>query len=237
MEKFEKSQEEYEDFGSEPQSRIIVVPGEVVFSGEDFLPGEGARREGNDIVASRYGLAEKIGRVVKIIPFSGAFIPRRNNVVIGRVSDIVHSGWIVDIDYASNGFLPLMESPRFVNKGEMDQFLAIGDVVAAKIWSVSPKSIDLAMKGKGLGKLEGGFIFRVNPSRVPRIIGREGSMINLIKENTGCNITIGQNGWIWVKGNDLDSELRARKSIEFIAEKVLGSGLTEKMEGWFTKNK
>ncbi|MBS3082117.1 KH domain-containing protein [Candidatus Pacearchaeota archaeon] len=237
MEKFEKSQEEYEDFGSEPQSRIIVVPGEVVFSGEDFLPGEGARREGNDIVASRYGLAEKIGRVVKIIPFSGAFIPRRNNVVIGRVSDIVHSGWIVDIDYASNGFLPLMESPRFVNKGEMDQFLAIGDVVAAKIWSVSPKSIDLAMKGKGLGKLEGGFIFRVNPSRVPRIIGREGSMINLIKENTGCNITIGQNGWIWVKGNDLDSELRARKSIEFIAEKVLVSGLTEKMEGWFTKNK
>ena len=62
-------------------------------------------------------------------------------------------------------------------------------------------------------------------------------MINLIKENTGCNITIGQNGWIWVKGNDLDSELRARKSIEFIAEKVLVSGLTEKMEGWFTKNK
>src|SRR3989338_1808299 len=239
MEKFnEKNQEEtYEDFGAEPSSRTIVVPGETVATGEDFLAGEGARREGNDILASRYGLAEKIGRVVKIIPFSGAFIPRRNNVVIGRVSDIVHSGWIVDIDYASNGFLPLMESPRFVNKGEMDQFLAIGDVVAAKIWSVSPKSIDLAMKGKGLGKLEGGFIFRVNPSRVPRIIGREGSMINLIKENTGCNITIGQNGWIWVKGNDLDSELRARKSIEFIAEKVLVSGLTEKMEGWFTKNK
>src|SRR3989338_814206 len=238
MKEFEdKNQEEFEDVGSEPSSRTIVVPGEIVSSGEDFLAGEGARREGNDIVASRYGLADKIGRVVKIIPFSGAFIPRRNNVIIGRVSDIVHSGWIVDIDYAQNGFLPLMESPRFVNKGEMDQFLAIGDVVAAKIWSVSPKSIDLAMKGKGLGKLEGGFIFRVNPSRVPRIIGREGSMINLIKVNTGCNITIGQNGWIWVKGNDLDSELRARKSIEFIAEKVLVSGLTEKMEGWFTKNK
>ncbi len=233
----DKNAEGYEEFGSEPQSRTIVVPGEVISSGEDFLPGEGARREGEDIVASRYGLAEKVGRVVKIIPFSGAFIPRRNNVVIGRVSDIVHSGWIIDIDYASNGFLPLMESPRFVNKGEMDQFLAIGDVVAAKVWNVTPKGIDLAMKGKGLGKLEGGFIFRVNPSRVPRIIGREGSMINLIKENTGCNITIGQNGWIWVKGSDLDSELKARKSIEFIAEKVLVSGLTEKVENWFKENK
>jgi len=238
MKEFEtKNNEEYEDMGSEPVSRTVVVPGEVVATGEDFLPGEGARREGSDVVASRYGLAEKIGRVVKIIPFSGAFIPRRNNVVIGRVSDIVHSGWIIDIDYAQNGFLPLMESPRFVNKNEMDQFLAIGDVVSAKIWSVSPKGIDLAMKGKGLGKLEGGFVFRVNPSRVPRIIGREGSMINLIKEKTGCNITIGQNGWVWVKGNDIDSELKVRKAIEFIAEKVLVSGLTEKMEKWFGENK
>src|SRR3989338_3095355 len=238
MVEFEKNnQEEYEDFGAEPQSRTIVVPGEVVATGEDFLAGEGARREGNEVIASRYGLSEKVGRVVKIIPFSGAFIPRRNNVIVGIVSDIVHSGWIVDIDYAQNGFLPLMESPRFVNKGEMDQFLAIGDVVAAKVWSVSPKGIDLAMKGKGLGKLEGGFIFRVNPSRVPRIIGREGSMINLIKDNTGCNITIGQNGWIWVKGNSLDSELKARKAIEFIADKVLVTGLTEKTEKWFGENK
>ena len=239
MEKFEKNSEEtYEDFGAaEPQSRTIVVPGETVATGPDFLAGEGARREGDDILASRYGLAEKIGRVVKIIPFSGAFVPRRNNVVIGRVNDIVHSGWIIDIDYAQNGFLPLMESPRFVNKGEMDQFLAIGDVVAAKIWSVSPKGIDLAMKGKGLGKLEGGFVFRVNPSRVPRIIGREGSMISLIKTNTGCNVTIGQNGWVWIKGADIDSELKARRAIEFIAEKVLVSGLTEKMEKWFGENK
>jgi exosome complex component RRP4 len=234
-----KDQEEYAEFNSngETSSRTVVVPGEVVASGEDFLAGEGARREGNDILASRYGLAEKIGRVVKIIPFSGAFVPRRNNVVIGRVSDMIHSGWIVDIDYASNGFLPLMESPRFVNKNEMDQFLAIGDVIAAKIWSVSARGIDLAMKGKGLGKLEGGFVFRVNPSRVPRIIGREGSMINLIKEKTGCNVTIGQNGWIWIKGNDVNSELKARRAIEFIADKVLVSGLTEKMEQWFGENK
>jgi exosome complex component RRP4 len=229
--------EEYESIGGEPESRTVVVPGEILFSGEDILPGEGTRREGNNILASRFGLAEKIGRVVKIIPLSGAFVPRRNNIVLGRVTDIVHSGWIVDVDYASNGFLPLVETPRFINKHEMDQFLAIGDVIAAKVWSITPRGIDLAMKGKGLGKLEGGFMFRINPSRVPRVIGREGSMINLIKDNTGCNITIGQNGWIWVRGNDLDGELKARRAIEFIAEKVLVHGLTEKMEAWFAQNK
>ncbi|MGV8142839.1 MAG: exosome complex RNA-binding protein Rrp4 [Candidatus Pacearchaeota archaeon] len=242
MNELNKAHEEMDDFSSytepsESTSRTVVVPGEIIASGEDLLPGEGTRREGNDVVASRFGLSEKVGRVVKIISISGAFVPRRNNVVIGRVADIVHSGWIIDIDYAQNGFLPLMESPRFVNKHEMDQFLAIGDMVSAKVWSVSPKSIDLAMKGKGLGKLEGGFVFRINPSSVPRVIGREGSMINLIKENTDCNITIGQNGWIWVKGQELDNEVKARKAIEFIAEKVHVSGLTEKMEEWFAKNK
>jgi exosome complex component RRP4 len=219
-----------------PKKRKVVVPGEVIASGEDYLPGEGSKREGNDVIATRFGLAEEAGRMIKVIAITGAFIPRRNNVVIGRVTDITFHGWLVDIDSASAGFLPVEESPRFINKNEMDQFLDIGEVIAAKIWSVKAKGIDLAMRGKGLGKLEGGFIFRVIPNRVPRIIGREGSMINLIKEKTGCDITVGQNGWIWVKGADIDSEIRARKAIEFIADKVHVEGLTDKMEEYFEKN-
>jgi len=233
----EKAPEAEEEMMSEdvPKKRKVVVPGEVIVSGEDFLPGEGARRVGNDVVSTRFGLAEEAGRMIKVLAITGAFIPRRNNVVIGRVSDITFHGWLVDIDSASSGFLPVEEAPHFINKNEMDQFLDIGDVVAAKIWSVKAKGIDLAMRGKGLGKLEGGFIFRVTPNRVPRIIGREGSMINLIKDKTGCDITVGQNGWIWVNGA-LDAEIKARKAIEAIAEKVHVEGLTEKMEEWFEKN-
>ena len=221
--------------GSESK-RKVVVPGEVIASGEDYLPGEGTRREDDGIVSSRFGLSEIVGKVVRVISIFGAFVPRRNNVVIGRVVDINFAGWLIDIDYASEGFLALDECPRFINRNEMEQFLNIGDVVAAKIWNVKTKGIDLSLKGKGLGKLEGGFVFRVIPSRVPRIIGREGSMINLVKDKTSCNVTVGQNGWIWIKGESLEQEIRARKAIEFVASHVFVDGLTEKAEEWFESN-
>ncbi|MEI6849882.1 MAG: exosome complex RNA-binding protein Rrp4 [archaeon] len=237
---FKNSAENSEDIAIQGEDttkkRKIVVPGEVIASGEDYLPSDGTRREGKDVIASRFGLAEESGRVIKVISITGAFVPRRNNVVIGRVTNVTFNGWVVDIDAAANGFLPLDESPRFISKNDMAQFLAIGDVISAKIWSINNRGIDLSLNGKGLGKLEGGFIFRVSPNRVPRVIGREGSMINLIKDKTGCNISVGQNGWVWIKGNDIDSQIRARKAIEFVTDKVHVEGLTDKMEAWFTEN-
>jgi len=233
----ESSEELREEISeSEGNKRWIVVPGETIVTGEDFLPGEGARREGEAVIADRFGLAEVTGRMIKVIPLSGAYIPRRGNVILGRVVDVLYNGWLVDIDSASSAFVPIDESPRFINRNEMDQFMAIGDMVAAKIWSIKGRGIDLTLKGRGLGKLEEGFVFRINPSRVPRVIGREGSMITLIKEKTGCNITVGQNGWIWIKGQDIESEIKARKAVEFVADKVHVDGLTEKMEAWFQEN-
>jgi len=46
---------------------------------------------------------------------------------------------------------------------------------------------------------------------------------------------VGQNGWIWVKG-DMESSIKARKAIEYVTEKILVEGLTEKMEDWFSEN-
>jgi exosome complex component RRP4 len=219
-----------------PKERKVVVPGEIIVSGEDYLPGDGARRSGEHIRASKFGLTEEQGRVIKVIQISGAYVPRRGNSIIGRVTDINFSGWSIDIDTPMSAFLPIEEFPKFVNKSEMDQHLAVGDVISAKIWSIKGRGIDLAMKGRGLGKLESGFTFKVISSRVPRIIGREGSMINLIKDKTDCNITVGQNGWIWIRGQDIESEKKARRAIEYITENIHISGLTEKMEGWFDKN-
>jgi len=219
------------------EERVLVVPGESIVSGEDYLPGDWTKREGKDIVSNRYGLAEKSGRLVKIIPLSGIYMPRAGNVVIGTVTDVTFNGWIMDINAPYSGFLPLSETPRFINKEEIQSFIDIGEIVVAKVDAVKGKGVDLTIKIRGLGKKEDGMLVKVNHSKVPRIIGREGSMINLIKQETGCDIIVGQNGLVWIKGNSVDEELFAKKSIEEITRRSFVAGLTEQMEKWFKENK
>ncbi len=216
--------------------RKVVIPGEVVVSGEDYLPGDGTEKKGNDIIAQRFGLAEEGGNLIRIIPLGGTYNPRRGNIVIGRVEILTHNGWVIDFGSAENGFLPITEVPRYVNKGHLDEVMEIGDMVIAKISYINGKSIDLTIRSRGLGKIEEGIIFKINPNKVPRVIGKEGSMIKMIKEETGCNIQVGQNGFILIKGDTIEDELLAKKAILFINENTFIEGLTEKVEQWFVEN-
>ncbi|MBT4136119.1 RNA-binding protein [archaeon] len=225
-----------EEIKQETSERKIVTPGEIIISAEDKLPGDFTRNEGGNIIANRYGLADTSNRVVKIIPISGVFEPRRGNTVIGRVEDITFNGWIIDIGTTSNAFLSLAECPRFIDRNNIAEFAAVGDVLSLKIYGVKAAgSIDLTLKSRGLGKLEGGRIIRINPHKVPRVIGKEGSMINLIKNSTKTEITVGQNGYIWVRG-DVEGEKMAEEAIGLISKESMSSGLTEKVEE-FLKSK
>jgi len=217
--------------------RKVVIPGEVIFKGEDYLPGEGTEKRGDEIVAVRYGLAEESNGLVKVISLSGVYQPRRGNVVIGKVENLTFYGWVIDIDSPEGAFLPLQEVPGFVSKDGLAEIMDIGDMVAAKIIGIGGRGIDLTIKLRGLGKIEDGLIIKINSNKVPRVIGKEGSMINLIKEESGCNVTVGQNGLIWIKGNKIEEELLVKRAIMFITEKSFASGLTEEVKEWFEKEK
>jgi exosome complex component RRP4 len=216
--------------------REIVIPGEVIADGT-FLPGEGTEKRNGKIVALRYGLKEESEKLVKIIPLSGVYSPRRNNIVIGKVEMITFNGWVIDIGIGENAFLTLMEVPRYVNKNDLEEVMGIGDMVVAKIWGINKRGIDLSLKSRGLGKIEEGIIININPNKVPRVIGKEGSMISLIKEETGCQITVGQNGIIWIKGDDVEKEIKAKEAINFIVEKSFVPGLTEEIKKFFEERK
>ena len=84
------------------------------------------------------------------------------------------------------------------------------------------------MKEHGLRKLSSGQIMIVDHTRVPRIIGKSGSMISILKENTGCRIFIGQNGIIWLDG-ELAGIVKASRAIKFIDHNSQMHGLTDKI--------
>ncbi|MBU0959097.1 MAG: exosome complex protein Rrp4 [Nanoarchaeota archaeon] len=217
--------------------RKIVIPGETIVKGKEFLPGEGTEKRGDEIVALRYGLAEEYNNLAKVIPLSGVYQPRRGNIIIGKVEELTFNGWVIDIGTAERAFLPLTEVPRYVDKNGLHEVIDVGEMAVAKIWGINARGIDLSIKSRGLGKIDEGLLFKINPNKVPRVIGKEGSMIKLIKDETGCNITVGQNGWIWIKGEKIENELYAKRAIIFVTEKSFMSGLTEELKKWFTENK
>lgn len=243
---FDERPEEHTDINlhegagyEEKKERKVVVPGEVIATGQNFLPGENTKREGKDIIATRFGLLDIEDRLTKVIPLSGSYIPRRGNVVIGKVIDITYNGWLMDIDSAYSAFLPIIECKGFISKkDDLSLIYNYGEMVIAKVLGVKGKGVDLTTRERGFHKLEEGIIVKVNSNKVPRVIGKQGSMVNLIKEYTGCNIVVGQNGLIWIKGENIESELLAKEAIKMITDKCLVEGLTDKVKEFLeTKTK
>ena len=127
--KIEENSEESEIVKSEEKKRELVVPGEIVASGSGSLPGENTQKEGEDIIATRFGLLDKEGRLVKVIPLSGIYLPRKGNIVIGKVEDITFNGWLMNINAPYKAFLPVSECKGFIRKGEdLSAIFAIGDM-------------------------------------------------------------------------------------------------------------
>ncbi len=226
-----------ENHSAAEKERIIVAPGEVVAEGKEFLPGEGTKREGNEIISLKFGLLEKQEKLVKVIPLSGAYIPRVGNTVIGEIVDVTFNGWMVDIGSPQMAFLPVAECFGFINKRDLTETFDFHDIIVTKIKSVKSRGVDLTMKERGLKDLQGGMLIQVNPTRVPRVIGRAGSMVSMIKDETGCNIIVGQNGVIWLKGLSVDNELIAKEAIDLIVEKPFTEGLTEKVKAFLEKKR
>ncbi|MGK0232217.1 MAG: exosome complex component RRP4 [Patescibacteria group bacterium] len=212
------------------QDRKVVIPGETICSGNEFIPSDGVYRDKEDIVAKRFGMVNISDKYVKVIAVSGPYYPRRGNTVIGTIQEATMRGWTVDIGLNNNAFLPVTEVPRFIQKNEMKDFLDHGDTVIAKIWDVGGRGMDLSIKQRGYGQVHEGMILNVNPNKVPRVIGKEGSMVSLIRNATGANITVGQNGKVWLKADTIDLEVKTKEIIDFVVANSTMQGLTLKTE-------
>lgn len=209
--------------------RVLVLPGEEI-PGQGLRPGPGTYRVNGRIYASVLGLLAHRPPLVRVIPLSGRYVPKPHDTVVGTVTDVQGTFWLLDIGAPRWAPLHMTGTPWKIDFGETGQYLRVGDAVVVGVEAIENTGrIGVTMNGDGLGKLEGGTIVTLSPAKIPRVIGRGGSMIQTISRFTGARIVVGQNGRIWIDGEP-DQLVRVRECLKLIEEEGHRSGLTERVE-------
>jgi exosome complex component RRP4 len=196
--------------------RRIVLPGERIAEGKVNAPN--TYFDGTATYAAVIGMMDDEGRY---IPLENRYRPVVGDIVVGMVVDIRHAGYEVDLNLPQGGFIP---------SRDIRLTLQLGDFVICKIKSVTEVGdVDLGE----VRRLPKGKIIEFPSAKVPRLIGKKSSMISLLKDFTGGDIMVGNNGYVWMSDrSDMPLLLKAIKMIDRKAHK---SGLTDEMAAFLSK--
>jgi exosome complex component RRP4 len=214
------------------ERRQLVTPGDLLAEGA-YIPGENTYKEDKKIYASRLGLVEYEDKKVNVVALRAFYVPKVGDTVVGTIVEVGFNGWTVDI---SSPYLALLRAsdvlsrPFRPQRNDLSEVLNIGDLVIAKIVAYDrAHDPQLTVGEPGLGKITRGQVVEITPSKIPRLIGRKGSMISMIKEETGCHIILGHNGIVLVTGKSLENEQLAMMAIRKIEEESHTAGLTDRI--------
>ncbi len=221
------------------ENHAIVVPGDKLATG-NYKYGDGVIKQNNNYYATVVGLFRDRGDYIYVKSLKGKYVPRSGDLVIGLVVEVGLTNWIIDIGSPYIGVLTSANATtkRFDPvKADARKIFDVGDIILAKIIAFDrTKDPNLSTKERGLGKLRGGRVIEIEPAHIPRVIGKKGSMINMIKRLTRCQIITGQNGRIWVQGKKIQDELRAIEAMKKIEREAHTHNLTNRINE-FLSNK
>lgn len=213
--------------------RRYVIPGDKIAEG-NLRPLMNVVRSGNAIVATRIGIAETGRDGVKVIPLSGVYMPRINDLVIGKIVDHTSLSWEVDINSCFSAHLPASDvfgrdfSPA---RDDMGKHLAIGDMITARVLAFDrTRDPMLTLQDRDLGKIAAGELAKISATRVPRLIGKRGSMIQMIEQATQTRVLIGQNGIVVVTGRNPEGIKQAVGAIRMVEEEAHTANLTQRIK-------
>lgn len=197
----------------------IVVPGELIAEERKRL-GQHVFVENGRVYSDCLGIVYPDSETASVVPLHGKYVPKTGDLVVGIVVSETYAGYLVDI----NSFYY-----SFVSKEMLREPLKKGSIISAKITDVNEiNEADL----DDVRVFYGGEIIDILPVKVPRIIGKQGSMLDILKHGTNCSLIVGRNGRIWLKNGN--TELAA-KTIKKIESKAHLSNLTNTIEE-FLKN-
>jgi exosome complex component RRP4 len=214
------------------EKKQLVTPGDLLAEG-DYVPGDSTYKENGKIYASRLGLVDYDGKRVQVVALKAFYIPNPGDTVIGKVIETMPSGWIVDIKAPHLARLrasDVVERSFKPETTDLPTIFDVGDLIIARVVA-SDRTRDplLSVREPGLGKIMRGQLIEVTPTKIPRVIGRKGSMVSMIKRETGCQLTLGQNGLVLVSGRDAEGERLAIMALRKIEEESHTSGLTDRI--------
>lgn len=214
------------------EERSIVVPGDLIYEGR-IRTGDNTYRDGGNVYATKVGLVNYSKDRVSVIALEGGYTPLVGDLVVGTVTDIELGQWLVNIDGPMDAILTVNEAidKPFRTNMDMTRILDVGDLVVGKIVDLDRNRTPiLSILGRDLGRVHEGFIIRITPSKIPRLIGKKGSMINMILRETRCNVSIGQNGRILINGRSRADEEIVEKVVRKIEAEAHTSGLTNRIQ-------
>lgn len=222
------------------ERRQLVTPGDLLAEG-DYVAGENTYKEDSKVYATRIGLVDYEDKKVSVVALRAFYIPRVGDTVIGTVVEVGFSGWTVDINSPYLALLKasdVLSRPFKPQKNDLTEVLDVGDLVVAKIVSYDrTHNPQLSVNEPVLGKITRGQIMRVTPTKIPRVIGKKGSMISMIKQETECHIILGHNGVILITGKSIEDEELAMMAIHKIEEESHITGLTDRISQLIKKEK
>ena len=217
------------------QKREVVVPGQLLAEGR-YRASFGTYEESGKIFSSLVGLAELRGNTVKVVALEGAYIPKEGDLVVGTITLVAGNNWKVDIGGPYGASLHANNALRRPYSDDISEYMDIGDVIAAEVIAFDRGSGPfLGMKGRGLRVLQGGMVLKVSPAKIPRIIGRRGSMINMIKDHLNIQTMVGQNGRIWIRAPSTEVLRLAIKAFRTIEAQAHTSKLTDRISEMLTE--
>ena len=214
------------------ERRKRVIPGDVITSGS-YRADQNTVLDGRLIVSTAVGVSEIVDDAVRVIPLTGKYMPRIDDMVVGKVTSHTSLAWELDINSCYVGFLPATDvfgRDFSARSDELASRLQRGDLVAARIAN-SDRSRDplLTITDRDLGKIDSGELVEMSASKVPRLIGKRGTMIQMIETQTDSLITVGQNGWVVVACEDPNGLLKAKEAIAMVDRLAHTSNLTDRV--------
>jgi len=214
------------------EKRQLVTPGDLIAEGE-YIAGENTFMEKGKIYAARVGIVEYETKRIDVVALKAFYVPRTGDIIIGTITEVGFNGWTVDINSPYIALLrasDVLSRPFKPQKDDLPQVLDAGDLIVAKIVSYDrTHDPQLTVAEPGLGKITRGQILKITPTKIPRVIGRKGSMISMIKQETGCNVILGLNGVVLITGKTVEDEQLAMRAILKIEQESHTSGLTDRI--------